>query len=121
MGEGGYGHLEVEAGDAAEGFVDVEDFLGDFFCIAYDECAGGAEECVELAASDGRPAALLADLGEGFSVAGEELVGGLGGGVRYVAKHVQADFELLGGVAGAGPGFAIEIDEGGGSDGARHR
>ena len=42
MREGGYGHLEVETGDAAEGVVDVAYFIDDFYGGAYDEGSGGA-------------------------------------------------------------------------------
>ncbi len=112
MGEGGDGHLEVEAGDAAEGFVDVEDLVGHLVRFAYDEGSGRTAEGVELGARGWRPAALFADLGEGLGVAGEEVVGGFGGGVGDVAEHVEADLEGLRGVAGAGTGLAIEIDEG---------
>ena len=34
MREGGDAHLKSEAGDAAEGFVDVENFFGDGFGVA---------------------------------------------------------------------------------------
>ena len=112
VGEGGYGHLEGEAGDAAEGFVDVEEFGGYGFGVADDEGSGGAAEGVELAAGGWGPAALFADLGEGLGVAGEEVVGGLLVGVGEEADGVDADFEFFGGVAGAGAGFAVEVDEG---------
>ena len=112
VAEGGYAHLEADAGDAAEGFVHLEELGGYGFGVADHERAGGAAERFELAAGDGRPAALFADFGEGFGVAGEEVVCGLLVGVGDVAESVDADFELLGGVAGAFAGFAVEVDEG---------
>ncbi len=87
-------------------------FVGDGFGVADEERAGGAAEGVVLAACGGGPAALFADLGEGVRVAGEEVVGGLLGGVAEEADGVEADFEFVGGVAGAGSGFAVEVDEG---------
>src|SRR5882757_5012373 len=112
VGQRGDAHLEADAGDAAEVFVHLEELGSYGFGIADEECALGAAEGFELAAGDGRPAALLADLGEGFGVAGEEVVGGLLVSVGYVAEGVDADFEFLGGVAGAFAGFAVEVDEG---------
>ncbi len=53
-----------------------------------------------------------ADLGEGFGVAGEEVVGGLLVGVGDVAEGVDADLESLGSVAGALACFAVDVDEG---------
>jgi len=40
-----------------------------------------------------------------------EVVGGLLHGVAHEPEAVQADLELLGGVAGAAPGLAVEVDE----------
>ena len=111
VGEGGYAHLEADAGDAAEGFVHVEELGGYGFGVADHECSAGAAEGFELAAGDGRPAALFADFGEGFGVAGEEVVCGLLVGVGDVSEGVDAHFEVFGGVAGALAGFAIEVDE----------
>ena len=87
-------------------------FGGYGFGVADDEGAGGAAEGFELVARDGRPAALLADFGEGVGVARKEIVGGLLVGVGDVAEGVDADFEFFGGVAGAVAGFAVEVDEG---------
>ncbi len=53
--------------------------------VADHEGSGGAAEGFELTASDGWPASLAADFGEGFGVTGEEVVGGLLVGVGYVA------------------------------------
>ena len=39
VGDGGDGHLEGDAGDAAEDLVDVEDLVGDGFGVADDEGA----------------------------------------------------------------------------------
>ena len=85
--------------------------VGDRFGVADHECSAGAAECFELAARDRRPAALLADFGEGFGVAREEVVCGLLVGVGDVAQSVNSDFEFLGGVTGAFAGFAVEVDE----------
>jgi hypothetical protein len=112
VGEGGDAHLEGETGDAAEVFVELEDFFDDVGWAADDEGAGGATEGVELPACGGRPAAFFADLGEGAGVAGEEVVGGLGVGIGDVAEGVDADFKLAGVVSGAVTGFAVEVDEG---------
>jgi hypothetical protein len=49
VGEGGDRHLEVEAKDAAEGFADGSDLVGDLVGFANDEGTGGAAEGVELA------------------------------------------------------------------------
>src|SRR5882757_6924319 len=95
VAESGYAHLETDAGDATEGFVHLEELCGYGFGVAYHECSAGAAEGFELTAGNGRPAALLADLGEGFGVTGEEVVGGLLVRVGYVAEGVDADFELL--------------------------
>ena len=60
----------------------------------------------------GRPAALLADLGEGVGVAGEEVVGGL---LVVSATKPMAWMPTLS-CSGAWParlaGFAVEVDEG---------
>ena len=112
MAEGGYAHLEADAGDASEGFVHLEELGGDSFGIADHEGSGRAAEGFELVAGDGRPAAFATNFGEGFGVAREEIVGGLLIGVGYVPEGVDADFELLGFVAGAFAGFAVEVDEG---------
>jgi hypothetical protein len=89
----------------------LEELGGYGFGIADQECASGAAEGFELGAGDGRPAALFADLGEGFGVAGEEIVGGLLVGVGYIAEGVDSYFEFLGSVPGAFAGFAVEVDE----------
>ena len=112
MVEGGYAHLEADAGDAAQRLVHAEKFFGYSLGVAYHERSGGAAEGFELAARDGGPATLLADLGEGFGVAGEKVVGGLLVGVGDVAEGVDADFESLRGVASALACFAVEVDEG---------
>ena len=112
MGEVGNGHLEGDAVDASEGLVDTEEFFGDGFRCADDEGSSGAAECVVLGAGGRGPATFFADLSEGVGVAGKEDVGGLGVGVAEEADRVDADFELLGVVAGAVAGFAVEVDEG---------
>jgi hypothetical protein len=91
VGEGGHGHLEVETGDAAEDFVDVENFFGNGFGVADESSAFGSAGVVELGASDGRPAAFLANFAEGMFVAREEIIGGLLGGVRNEADGMNAD------------------------------
>ena len=110
VGQGGYCHLEVEAADASEGFIGVEDFLDDQLRVADQEGSGFAAGYVVLGAGGGWPAAFFADLGEHGGVAGVEVVCGLLGGVAEEAQHVQADFEFFRGVAGAGSCFAIEVD-----------
>lgn len=105
-------HLEAEARDAAEIFVDAQNFFSDSLRIADDQCAAGPAQSVELIARYWRPSAFLADLGEGLRVAGEEVFCGLIVGVGDVAQRVNADFERFGRVACACSGFAIEIDEG---------
>ena len=112
VGEGGDAHLEGDAGDAAEIVMDAEELFGDGFGVADEESAGGATLGVELRPGSGGPATLFADVGEGAGVAGEEVVGGLLGGVGDVAEGVDADAELLGGVACAVAGLAVEVDEG---------
>jgi len=112
VGESGDAHLKADAGDAAEGFVHLEELGGYGFGIANHEGSGGAAEGFELAAGDWGPAAFFADFGEGFGVAGEEVVRGLLVGVGNIAEGVDADFEFFGGVAGALAGFAVEVDEG---------
>jgi len=109
--EGGDAHLEADARDAAEVFVQLEDFGCDGFGIADEECAFGTAEDLELVARDWGPAAFFADFCEGFGVAGEEVVGGLLVGVGYVAEGVDANFEGFGGVAGASACCTIEFDE----------
>ena len=109
--EGGDAHLEADARDAAEVFVQLEDFGCDGFGIADEECAFGTAEDLELVARDWGPAAFFADFCEGFGVAGEEVVGGLLVGVGYVAEGVNAYLQLLGGVAGSLTGFAVEVNE----------
>ena len=74
VAEGGDAHLEAEAVDAAQGFVEAEDFFGYGFGVADDEGSGGATQGFELVAGDWWPAALFADLGEGFCIAREEVV-----------------------------------------------
>ena len=112
VGEGGDAHLEADAGYAAESFIHLEELGGYGFGVADHEGASGAAKGFELVAGDRGPAAFFADFGEGFGVAGKEVVGGLLVGVGYVAEGVDADFEFVGGVAGASAGFAIEVDEG---------
>lgn len=112
MGEGGDAHLKVEAGDAAEDLVVVEDLVDHGCGVADYEGTGIAADDLELAAGDRGPATLLADLGEGSGVAGEEVVSGLFVGVGDVAEGVDADGEFFRGMAGAAAGFAVEVDEG---------
>ena len=111
MGKGGDAHLERDAGESAEDFVDVEDFFRDGLGVADQEGAGGTAQGVKLGASGGSPAAFFADFGEGVGVAGEEILGGLLGGVSQKTDGVEADGEFIGGMAGAFADFAIEIDE----------
>ena len=112
VGEGGYAHLEADAGDAAEVFVHLEELGRYGFGVADEKCTLRTAEGFELVACDRGPAALFTDFREGVGVAGEEIVGGLLVGVGDIAEGVDADFELLGGVAGALAGFAVEVDEG---------
>ena len=107
VAEGRDAHLEAEARDAAEGFVEAENFFGYGFRVADDEGSGWTSESFKLVAGDRGPAAFFADFGEGFGVAGEEVVGCLFVGVGYIAEGVDAYFELLGCVAGAFTGFAV--------------
>src|SRR5438045_784252 len=58
VAQGGDAHLETDAGDAAEGFVHLQELGGYGFGVADHERSGGAAEGFELAAGDGRPAAL---------------------------------------------------------------
>ena len=103
--------METEAGDAAEGLVHGVNFFRDGLRRADEQCAGGAEQRVEVAARDGRPTALAADLGEGARVAREKLVGGLLVGLGNVAEHVQTDVKFFGRVAGLRAGLAIQVDQ----------
>src|SRR5271170_1613213 len=105
-------HLEANAGDAAEGLVHLQELGGYGFGVADHERAGWSAKGFELAASDWWPATFTADLGEGFGVAGEEVIGGLLVGVGDVAEGMDADLERLGCVTGALAGFAIDVDEG---------
>jgi hypothetical protein len=111
VAEGGDAHLEADARDAAEVLVQLKEFGGHGLGFADEECALGTAEDFELVAGDGGPAALFADLGEGFRVAGKEVVGGLLVGVSDVAEGVDADFEGLGCVAGTQASGAVEFDE----------
>ena len=97
VGDGRHAHLERDAGNSAQSFVYIENFLGDGVGIAvYDAGrdrhsrrrnegslpASGAcpRESVAARAAQARrggPAALLTDFGEGVGVAGEEIVSGL--------------------------------------------
>ena len=90
----------------------MEEFGGYGFGVADEECTFGATKNFELIASDRRPAALFTDLGEGFGVTREEVVGGLLIGVGYVAESMDADFEGFGCMAGAEACSSIEFDEG---------
>ena len=83
-------HLEGDARDAAEHFVHVEDFLRNGLGIADEQSACGSADGVELRARGRRPAAFLADLGEGFRIAGIKVVGSLPGGFSQEANGVQA-------------------------------
>jgi len=88
----GDAHLEADAGDAAERFVHLKKFSGYGFGITHHQCSGRATQRFKLRACDRRPATLFADLGEGFGITGEEVVGGLLVGVGDVAEGVDADF-----------------------------
>ena len=112
VAEGGDAHLEADARDAAEGFIHLDDFGGHGLGVADHERAGWSAEGFELAPSDWRPAAFAADLGEGFGVAREEVVGGLLVGVGDVAEGVDADLEGLGSMACTLACFAVDVDEG---------
>src|SRR4029077_418135 len=96
-----YAHLEADAGDAAEVFVHLEELGRYGFGVADEECTLRTAEGFELIACARGPAALFANFCEGVGVAREEVVGGLLVGVGDVAEGVDADFEILGGVAGA--------------------
>jgi putative transposase len=50
VGDRGYGHLEGDAGDAAEGLVYADEFFGYGFGVADEERSGGAAEGIILAA-----------------------------------------------------------------------
>ena len=83
--ERGDAHLEADAGDAAESFAHLEELGGYGFGVADHQCTSGAAESFKLVARDRRPAAFLANFGEGVGVAGEKVVCGLLVGVGDVA------------------------------------
>ena len=67
-------HLESKAGDAAQGFVHVQDFFRDRFRIAHEERSGGAEQGVEVCTGDRWPAALPANVRKALRITGKEVV-----------------------------------------------
>ena len=74
-------HLERDARNATEDLVVIQYFFRNRFGVADEQCAGGSAQGVELRPRGRRPAAFLADLGEGVRVAGIKVVGSLLGAV----------------------------------------
>src|ERR1700723_2794615 len=107
----GYAHLECDARDAAESFVYVKDFFRDRSSVTYQQRSSGPALCVELRAGGGRPAAFLADFGKRLRVTWKESIRGFVCGVREKADGMKTDSEAVGGMAGASPGFAVEVNE----------
>src|ERR1700733_1474126 len=107
----GYAHLECDARDAAESFVYVKDFFRDRSSVTYQQRSSGPALCVELRAGGGRPAAFLADFGKSVCVTWKESIRGFVCGVREKADGMKTDSEAVGGMAGASPGFAVEVNE----------
>src|ERR1700727_2293948 len=103
-------HLERDAGNAAERLVDIENLFGDGFGVSNDQGSGRTAQGVELRSRGRWPSALFTDLGEGVSVAGEEVVRCLLVGVAEKTYAVQSYSQLLRGVASAAPGLAIQFD-----------
>src|SRR2546428_14195509 len=89
-------HLKREAGDAAKGFAVPNDLLDHLVGAADEQGALRGSLRGEVGTGDGSPTALLADVGHGAGVAGEEVVDGLLRGRRDVAKGVHADLQLIG-------------------------
>src|SRR5437870_1430285 len=89
-------HHERDAGDAAQGFAVSQDLLGHLVGGADQKRAVWRELSVELGAGDGTPPALFADGGKGAGVSGEEVVRGLLGRRRDVAKTVDTDLQSIG-------------------------
>jgi hypothetical protein len=102
--------LEIDAGDAAQGFTMAKDLLRYFVRVADEERATRAELGVEARAGDGRPAAFLCDAADGTGIAGKELIGGYLARGGHIAKRVYTDLELVRGVAGLLARLSVEID-----------
>jgi hypothetical protein len=107
MGQGRDTHLEGNAGNAAEGLIQIQYFLGDRFGITYQQCTGRSAHGVELCPGRWGPSALLADLGEGVCVTWIKVVRSLLGSVSKKANAVKTHKEFLGGVTGAPAGLPI--------------
>src|SRR6185295_635949 len=67
---------------------------------------------IEPGAGRGRPATLLADVGESTGVAGEELVGGFLRGLRDVPERMDPDLQSIRRVSVLVTRFSIQIDQG---------
>src|ERR1700681_2391286 len=87
------------------------DLLGDFVGAANQQRAVWTSLSVETRARDGRPSALLPDVGEGTGVPGKELIGRFLRRGRDIAERVHSDLQSIGRVPRTLACLSIEIDE----------
>jgi hypothetical protein len=104
-------HLERDSRKASQNFAHVQYLLRDRFSIAYQQRARGSSQSVKLRPSRRWPATFFADLRERVSISWVEVVCSVLRGVSEKADRVEADDELLGGMTGAAPSFAVKVDQ----------
>jgi len=80
MREGGNAHLEHNARNPAEGFIQILNFFRDGSGVTDQIRSGWPALGIVLRARCGWPATLFSDFGEGVRVPGKEIVVGLLGG-----------------------------------------
>jgi hypothetical protein len=104
-------HLKREPGDPAQRFTVSKDLLGDFLRITNQQRAVRPSLGIEPRAGHGRPATLLADVGDSTGLAREELVGGFLRGLCDVPERMDAHLQAIGRMSVSLTGFSIQIDQ----------
>ena len=74
----------------------AQNFLHDFFGVAYQQRPMLAPNDVKMGSGDGRPAAFLADARNSFGVAGVKIINRLLRRFGDVTQGMNADFKLVG-------------------------
>src|SRR5436190_19805035 len=89
----------------------MQDLFRHSLRISDNERSGRSEQGVEMCASDGRPAAFLADLRKTSRITGKEFVCRFRCTVGDIAQRMNADLELIWRVSCAQTRFTVAIDQ----------
>lgn len=87
------------------------DLLYHFVGVANQQRAVRASLSVETRTRDGRPSALLPDIGDGAGVAGKEVIGGVLRRRGHVTQGVYADLQSIECVPRSPASLPVEIDQ----------